>query len=247
MASTPRTVEREEERRLNTRTLAIASIASATAAAVTSQLWIAGTWIAAAVTPVLVTLLSEALHRPTDRIARRISARSARAREAEPPAAPSSPPPASPAGPGESGRRPARADLSPAPSRTPRPRVALGVVAATAAIAFVIAAVSSRPASCWPGGSLAGGERKTTLGGGTTSQRSKDEPDAKTSRDERTAPPTATPSPRTSRPTPRPRAPRPRSRPPPRPRREPPDRTDPAGARHADDAHLTLTTSNVPD
>src|SRR5512132_1691614 len=63
-------VEREEERRLNTRTLAIASVASATAAAVTSQLWIAGTWVAAAVTPVLVALISEAVHRPTERIAR---------------------------------------------------------------------------------------------------------------------------------------------------------------------------------
>src|SRR5512132_2917858 len=63
-------VEREEERRLNTRTLAIASVASATAAAVTSQLWIAGTWIAAALTPVLVAVISEALHRPTERVAR---------------------------------------------------------------------------------------------------------------------------------------------------------------------------------
>ena len=62
--------EREEERRLNTRTLTIASVASASAAAVTSQLWIAGTWIAAAFTPVLVALISEALHRPTERVAR---------------------------------------------------------------------------------------------------------------------------------------------------------------------------------
>jgi hypothetical protein len=61
---------REEERRLNSRTLTIASVASATAAAVTSQLWIAGTWIAAALTPVLVALISEALHRPTERVAR---------------------------------------------------------------------------------------------------------------------------------------------------------------------------------
>jgi hypothetical protein len=65
-----RSGEREEERRLNTRTLLIASVASATAAAVTSQLWIAGTWVAAAVTPVLVALISEALYRPTERVAR---------------------------------------------------------------------------------------------------------------------------------------------------------------------------------
>jgi hypothetical protein len=66
----PAAATREEERRLNTRTLTIASVASASAAAVTSQLWIAGTWIAAALTPVLVTLISEALHRPTERVAR---------------------------------------------------------------------------------------------------------------------------------------------------------------------------------
>ena len=70
MPPATRSAEREEERRLNTRTLTIASVASASAAAVTSQLWIAGTWVAAALTPVLVTLLSEALHRPTERIAR---------------------------------------------------------------------------------------------------------------------------------------------------------------------------------
>ena len=66
----PATQSREEERRLNSRTLTIASVASATAAAVTSQLWIAGTWIAAALTPVLVAVISEALHRPTERVAR---------------------------------------------------------------------------------------------------------------------------------------------------------------------------------
>ena len=71
MASPPRT--REEERRLNARTLAIASAASASAAAVTSQLWIAGTWIAAAVTPLIVALVSELLHRPTERLARAVT------------------------------------------------------------------------------------------------------------------------------------------------------------------------------
>ena len=65
-----RTAEREEERRLNMRTLVIASAASAAAALLTSQLWIAGTWIAAAMTPVIVTLVSEMLNRPTERIAK---------------------------------------------------------------------------------------------------------------------------------------------------------------------------------
>jgi hypothetical protein len=72
MGSPPRTA-REEEQRLNMRTLVIASAASATAALVTSRLWIAGTWIAAAMTPVLVTLVSELLRRPTDALARGIT------------------------------------------------------------------------------------------------------------------------------------------------------------------------------
>src|SRR3954469_21610567 len=73
MSSPPRSREREEQRRLNRRTLAIASIASATAAVVTSQFWAGGTPIAAAVTPVIVALVSEMLHKPTEVIARRIT------------------------------------------------------------------------------------------------------------------------------------------------------------------------------
>jgi hypothetical protein len=55
---------------VNMRTLVIASAASAAAALLTSQLWIAGTWIAAAMTPVIVSLVSEILNRPTERIAK---------------------------------------------------------------------------------------------------------------------------------------------------------------------------------
>jgi len=65
MGSPPRT-KREEEQRLNLRTLVIASAASATAALVTSRLWIAGTWIAAAMTPVIVTLVSNLRTCPHD-------------------------------------------------------------------------------------------------------------------------------------------------------------------------------------
>jgi hypothetical protein len=70
MSSDSRTAEREEERRLNMRTLAIASAASAAAALLVSQLWIAGTWLAAALTPVIISLVSEMLNRPTERIAK---------------------------------------------------------------------------------------------------------------------------------------------------------------------------------
>ncbi len=64
---------RAEERRLSIRTLAIASASSAIAAIVTSRLWAAGTPIAAAMTPVIVTIISETLHRPTAKIAERFT------------------------------------------------------------------------------------------------------------------------------------------------------------------------------
>ena len=147
MPPATRSAEREEERRLNTRTLTIASVASASAAAVTSQLWIHGTWIAAAVTPVLVTLLSEALHRPTERIARawtsdqpalgKRAATSTRSPSRRPTAIRCSRATPSRRLPR---RRRARCACTGSPrGRAPRRRIALGAVAATAAIAFVIA------------------------------------------------------------------------------------------------------------
>jgi hypothetical protein len=74
MAPQTRQQEREESSRLSLRTLVIASAASATAAIVTSQFWIRGTWIAAAMTPVIVALVQELLHRPTARIAGALTA-----------------------------------------------------------------------------------------------------------------------------------------------------------------------------
>jgi hypothetical protein len=165
MPPATRSAEREEERRLNTRTLTIASVASASAAAVTSQLWIAGTWVAAAITPVLVTLVSEALHRPTERIARAwTSDQPALGKRAERPRAAVAPPHGDPlsepvaAGPVRVYRQPT--------SRAPRRRLALGVVAGTAAIAFVLGLVIVTAADLVSGGSVGKGGSRTTLLGG---------------------------------------------------------------------------------
>jgi hypothetical protein len=49
-------------------TLAIAAAAGAAAAYVTSQVWAGGTLVTAALTPVIVTLVKEALARPADKI-----------------------------------------------------------------------------------------------------------------------------------------------------------------------------------
>jgi hypothetical protein len=211
MPPATRSPEREEERRLNTRTLTIASVASATAAACTSQLWIAGTWIAAALTPVLVALLSEAMHRPTERIARAWTsdreprfARAETATRAEPSAVTGTAGPvrvyrqttrgveqtrsatprtslATAAGRGadtggrataagrdgaSDGGAPARTSLE-RPTRFSRRRIAIGTVAATAALAFVIGIVTLTTADLVSGGSVGKGSGRTTLLGGS--------------------------------------------------------------------------------
>jgi hypothetical protein len=177
--------EREEERRVNMRTLVIASVASAAAAAVTSQLWIHGTWLAAALTPALVALISEAMHRPTERIARawtsdRPALGAGASRHADQPAPADEPlrPRAAP-GPAPGGSRaagapgPVRVYRQPT-DRAPRRRSALGVVAATAAIAFVIAVAALTAGDLISGGSIGKGSGSTTLF--STGSKKKEQP-----------------------------------------------------------------------
>jgi hypothetical protein len=165
MASPSRTAEREAERRFNIRTLVIASAASATAALVTSRLWIAGTWVAAAMTPVLVALVSELLHRPTDKIAERFTTdRPALAERAGP-----APPPDR-----EADRLPERTPREPgsaAPvrvyrsSQAPRRRrkIALGAVFGTAAVALVIAVAALTVPELIAGSSIGSSDDRTTF------------------------------------------------------------------------------------
>ena len=152
---------------MSTRTLTIASVASATAAAVTSQLWIAGTWIAAALTPVLVALISEAMHRPTERIARAWTAagageaRTSRAispTHREPTAVTGTPGPVRVyrAGGGSGSRS----------TMLTRRRIAIGTVAATAAIACVIGLLTLTTVDLLSGGSVGKGSGRFTLAGG---------------------------------------------------------------------------------
>lgn len=151
MASS-RNDEREEERRFNLRTLVIASSASATAAVVTSQLWIAGTWIAAALTPVLVALISELLHRPTERIAERLTADRPAPRD-------------------ERGTTPRQTEPGEAPIRvyrsgSPPPRrrrIAVGAVLGTGALALVIAVVALTVPELIAGGAVGRSDSRTTF------------------------------------------------------------------------------------
>jgi hypothetical protein len=163
----PASQSREEERRLNTRTLTIASVASASAAAVTSQLWIAGTWIAAALTPVLVAVISEALHRPTERVARAWTAerpsrgsgpepRAQTATRREPAAVTGS------TGPVRMYRQTSRGATQPVPSGR---RIPWRAVLLTAAAAFVIAVVAVTAVDLASSGSV----NTTPLGRGKSS------------------------------------------------------------------------------
>jgi hypothetical protein len=197
MASHPRTRGREDERRLSIRTLVIASIASATAAVVTSQFWAGGTPYAAALTPVIVTLVSEMLHRPTEKIVERFtSEREAmlpeaggaapppRAREDVPTRVPAEP--GSGQVPGPTDRRPIEPDLepvdtAPGPVRTykqPAPRrrrIAAGVVLATGVLAFAIAAAAITVPELIAGQSIGKSDRKSTFFGGHPASKPKEQ------------------------------------------------------------------------
>jgi hypothetical protein len=188
MGSPPRR-SREEEQRLNLRTLVIASAASATAALVTSRLWIAGTWIAAAMTPVLVTLVSELLRRPTEAIARGVTVDSPALPDPEAPAPRAEPaaaqrvadrlraddPVPDPDAPRPAGRPPGPTRVYRSESvRTARHkrRIAYRVVFGTAALAFVIAVLALTVPELIAGQSVGKNDGRTTLFSG--SKKSKD-------------------------------------------------------------------------
>jgi hypothetical protein len=174
MTSPPRSA-REEERRLNIRTLVYASVGSATAALVTSRLWIAGTWIAAALTPVIVTLVSELLARPTERIARSLTTDSPALPDPEAPRpdeparrvaermrAGAQPDPDAPPAPMVGPRRTYRSEAAQAAPRRRR-RIAYGAVLATAALAFGIGILVLTAGELVAGGSAGNSDRRTTL------------------------------------------------------------------------------------
>ena len=158
----PRTPTREEQRRLSIRTLVIASVASAAAAVVTSQFWIHGTWISAAMTPVIVAVVSEMLHKPTEAVARRVTTDRTRVVLPEEP---------------ERSREPIPDQIKVYGGRRSggrsRKKFAAGVVAATAALAFAIGAAALTVPELIAGQSIGGGDRGTTIFGGKKKSKSK--------------------------------------------------------------------------
>src|SRR4051794_30715845 len=191
MSSPPRSRESEAQRRLSLRTLAIASIASATAAIVVSQFWTGGTPIAAAVTPVLVALISEMLHRPTEAISRRVTTE----RTAILPAVREDEPPAKEPrlDPGQD-EPPVRV-YGPTRQRRGRRKIAVGVVVTTAALAFALAAAALTVPELITGHSIVKGDRRTTL---VPTKRKK----SKSAEEQQTTPTTPQPNPQATSPTP---------------------------------------------
>jgi hypothetical protein len=191
MASQTRQRASEDERRQKVRTVGIATVASATAAIVVSQFWIAGTWMAAALTPVLVTLISELLHKPTTVIASRMTTdRPAVLPEAggagRPPRQPDDVlPERAPAEPGSGDAGPVRVYRAGERDRPRRPvrvrrKIAVGAIAATAAIAFAITAIALTGTELITGGSIGKGDHRTTFLGGTKDKKSTDKQDTTT-------------------------------------------------------------------
>ena len=202
MASPARSGTREEERRLSISTLVIASIASLTAAVVTSHFWLAGTPLAAAVTPVIVAIVSELLRKPTEVISQKLTTSDRTAVAPDRGSAVPQPPeperradaaagagrrrvPAQPSRPGRerlqeaTSATVAKAGVPPAggmhvyrPTRTRRRRIAVGVVAATAVLAFAIAAAVLTLPELIAGQSLTKSSRHTTLFGGSARRTS---------------------------------------------------------------------------
>ena len=176
MSSHARTT-REEDRRLSIRTLIIASVASATAAIVTSLFWVGGTPIAAALTPVIVALVSELLHRPTERIAERLTTETAalpRETDVLPEAAGAGPPPpreeyeprlAREEPYGVRAEEPEFRVYRSAPARSSRD-IPWRAILVTAAAAFLIAAAALTLPELIAGQSVGGGDRNFTLFGG---------------------------------------------------------------------------------
>ena len=174
------------------RTLVIASAASALAAIVTSQFWIDGTPIAAALTPVIVTLVSELLHRPTERIAQRFTtggdalprgaALAAPETDALPEAAGAGPPPRQeehdprparePPAQGLAGDEPEYRVYGTSPPR----RIPWKPILVTATIAFIVGMAALTLPELIAGQALGSGDRKTTLFGGGSGDRQKEPP-----------------------------------------------------------------------
>jgi hypothetical protein len=170
---------------LSIQTLVIASLSSAAAALLTSLFWESGTVFSAAFTPVIVSIVSEALKKPAHRVSQ---VRAARRERTGPAASSTAPAPGTPHP--ADGPAPTRVVMSsdpPGPQARDAPstsgrggrllgfarrRINLRLALVTGALAFVIAAVVLTLPELVTGQSIAGQPGRTTLGGGSSVDRS---------------------------------------------------------------------------
>lgn len=240
--------------RVSPRTLAIASIGSGTAAYVVSQLWAPGTLIGAAVTPVIVALVSEVVRKPIEAVpAPRValaplypgaSEEPATAGGAadDPPPLPGPPPPRasspppqpepSPIVPPPPGTEPVVHEYARADYRT-YDRQRARIVVATAGLAFLIAVAFYVVADFTTGSPITGGGGSSSLFDPGGKHKSKSQPSTTPTTPTQTQPQpqtTTTPAqttPQTEQPAPK-TTPAPQTEPTPAPASPPPATTPPA-------------------
>ena len=176
---------------LHLATLVIASAASATAAIATSRVWGPGTFITAALTPVIVAFVTEALRRPSDKVAERVSV--VRETRAGGPAPPTVPETSSEARLDERAGRAYEREVGRAPeTRPPEPgrpyrtyaeppsrRLPVAIAVTTGLLAFLVAAAALTLPELLAGDSVTGRDRTTLFGGesdGERRQREQTEP-----------------------------------------------------------------------
>jgi hypothetical protein len=191
---------------LSVTTLMIASASSLAAALVVSKIWGGGTLIGAAMTPVIVALVSEGLRRPATVITSVRETRSARfdpvaegragLREGDLEAA-RSPVPAAAAAERRVHRASGRAGGGGLNLRMPRPRVIAAV--ATGLVAFLLAGVFLTGSELVLGKSVVSSSKRTTyipVHRSTSSSKTdtKDKTDTTTTQDTTTTPTTSTPT-----------------------------------------------------
>jgi hypothetical protein len=145
---------------IDLKTLVITAVASGCAAYVTSVVWAPGTLASAAITPVLVALLKEALDKPADVVTRAVPVRGvvrSAGRRDEPydPVQPFQP---------EDERVAQHGELLGSSHVTPRRTWKVAVV--TGLLGFLVAAVIITIPEFVAGGSASGGDRQTTFFGG---------------------------------------------------------------------------------
>ena len=141
---------------LSARTLAISAVASLVAAVVVREIWGPGAIIGAAITPVLVALVSESLNRPAQKVTSLAAERKTRTRVQQTPGGTriSAPP-----------EREDRFGIWEAaePRRLDRKHVRIGI--ATGLVAFLLVAVALTASELVFGGSVTGGSKTTVFGG----------------------------------------------------------------------------------